>query len=464
MHGLSFATDGLLMGLGMFYQAFNNIVTQSPHKIAVVSNGQNISYAELDSAVRKFSGILLESQVKPGDAVLIVLPNSVEFIVATLATMAIKAIAVPLNTKFPPDEIKYYIDSSNTDIVIHNGISEAVSEVASACKKITIVFSELQCLPEAKSSADILNKAAVCDAAAIYMYSSGSTGKPKRITRSHTQLIAEAQALAATLKLTGDDKILCTVPLYHAHGFGNCLMASLLNGGTLVLTHGEFNSRETTRLLEHHGITIFPAVPFMFKMLGETFFKVKPLLPSLRLLISAGAALQPEVFQLFEKTFNKKIMQLYGSTETGAVAVNYKNTGGTDASVGMPLRGFEIDILDESGFPVTNGDIGEISIRASSMTTQYDGLPEMTAECFVNGYFLPGDLGCKDNDGNIYIKGRKKLLINVAGNKVDPLDVEAVISKHPKVLDVVVLGHADANYGRLDRKTPTARRDASAHG
>ena len=445
----------------MFYQAFNKIVKQSPHQTAVVSAGNKVSYLELDNAVQNFVSVLQQNNVRQGSAVLIILPNSLEFVVAVFAVMALRAIAVPVNTKFPADEIKYYFDSSHAGAVIHAGLSDAVSDVVASGNKIAINFADLTAAPGHNSTAGIVEHTISSSDAAIYMYSSGSTGKPKRVTRTHGQLIAEAVALTATLDLTADDNILCTVPLYHAHGFGNCLMASLLNGGTLVLTPGEFNSREVTRLLERCEITIYPAVPFMFKMLGETFYKVKPILPKLRLLVSAGAALQAEIYESFEKVFNKQIMQLYGSTETGAVAVNYLPERDTSASVGRPLHGFEVDILDESGTPVADGSIGEIAIRAPSMTHQYDGLPEITAECFVNNYFLPGDLGMKDVNGAIYIKGRKKLLINVAGNKVDPLDVEAVISKHPKVQDVVVLGQPDALYGEMVKAVVVSRGECS---
>jgi long-chain acyl-CoA synthetase len=283
--------------------------------------------------------------------------------------------------------------------------------------------------------------------AALYMYSSGSTGKPKRVTRTHVQLSDERKALAATIHLTESDRILCTVPLYHAHGFCNCLLAALLTGGTLVIVPGEFNPRETLRALSGESITIYPAVPFMFKMLTEVFIKNMPDLRQLRLVFSAGAAMPEQVGQRFEEIYGVPVRQLYGSTETGAISINLAGGAGTETSVGMPLVGYRIDILDESGTPARQGEVGLVAIRSPAMAHQYDGLPEMTAECFVGSYFLPGDMGCKDELGNLYIKGRKKLMINVAGNKVDPLDVEAVIGRHAKVSEVVVVGEADPIYG-----------------
>ena len=129
--------------------------------------------------------------------------------------------------------------------------------------------------------------------------------------------------------------------------------------------------------------------------------------------------------------------------------------------MGLPLDGIRIDILDEAGQPLPTGEVGEIAIASPAMTARYDALPELTAECFQRGYFLPGDLGLKDAAGRIYIKGRKKLLINVAGNKVDPLDVEALIKTHPKVQEVVVLGCPDPNYGEMVKAVVVAAADCT---
>jgi long-chain acyl-CoA synthetase len=289
----------------------------------------------------------------------------------------------------------------------------------------------------------------VANAPALFMFSSGSTGKPKRITRTQEQLLAEYAALASTIGLSEDDRILCSVPLYHAHGFGNCMLASVLSGATLILMEGEFNPREAARLLEAERITIYPAVPFMLKMIGDAFYPTKPDLSGVRLIFTAGAPLPGEVIRRMRDVFSVTPGQLYGSTETGAIAINFDVAPGTEDSVGKPLVGMDIDVLDESGLIVQTGQIGEIAVRSPAMTQCYDDLPEQTRESFQNGYFLPGDLGCKTEDGRIYIKGRKKLLINVAGNKVDPLDVEALINSHPAVSECVVLGCPDPNYGEM---------------
>lgn len=444
----------------MFYQAFQNCASQYPEKTAIVIKDIEISYRKLDSLICNFAETLVANGVRPGTAVLIALPNSPEFVVAAFATFAIGGIVVPINNKFPADEIAYYIESSGAKFIVYSSASAPAAVTESTCVRLPISLDELMSGSH-ETQRDLIDCQLSSSSPAIYMYSSGSTGKPKRVTRTHAQLLAEAKSMAATIELTSDDRILCTVPMYHAHGLGNCVMATLLNGGTLVIGQGEFNARDTMRLLEQQRITIYPAVPFMFKMLAEAFIKIQPEWPNLRLLFSAGAPLPSEVAEKFNDKFHHPIKQLYGSTETGAVAIDYLGSAATTGSVGKPLRSVLIEVLDEQQAPLGQGNTGEIAIKTAAMTRQYDGLPEASAECFIDDYFLPGDLGYLDPEGNVYITGRKKLMINVAGYKVDPLDVESVIRTYPKVSDVVVLAQADPNYGEMVKAVVVANGECS---
>jgi long-chain acyl-CoA synthetase len=428
----------------MIYSALKAAADRFPDKTAIIVGNTSVSYRELLERISVFTGVLQNAGIRQGDAVAILLPNGIDFAVTTFATFALNAVAVPINTRFQADEIKYYLDTSGSKLVVHTA-STADVLAATAPQLPRIDAGSVASAGEA----GFLQQNAAPGTPAVYMYSSGSTGKSKRVTRTQGNLAAEYEALAATIGLTEQDRILCTVPLYHAHGFGNCLFAALLSGGTLVILEGEFNPRETAKQIAAQGITIYPAVPFMYKMMAEAFFASKPDLGSVRLFFSAGAALPLDVVRRFREVFAATIRQLYGSTETGAVAINFDGPDGAEESVGRPLVGVTVDILSEEGEPLPTGQMGEVAIKSPAMTAQYDGLPETTAECFRGGYFLPGDLGVKDDTGRISIKGRKKLLINVAGNKVDPLDVESVIKTDARVKDVVVLGRPHSNYGEM---------------
>jgi len=199
-------------------------------------------------------------------------------------------------------------------------------------------------------------------------------------------------------------------------------------------------------VLAGHAVTAYPAVPFMFQLLAETQFESAPDLAALRWPISAGAALPQTVAEHFTKRFAKSIRQLYGTSETGAISVDVAPTVKA-GSVGQPLAGTRIEIRDEHGATLAAGAAGQIWVSAGSATKAYDGLPEMTTRCFVGDWFATGDLGYLDAEGTLYITGRKKLVINVAGFKVDPLEIEAVLSRHPAVAEVVVVGIPHGAFG-----------------
>lgn len=406
----------------------------------------DLTYNQLLSRVRAASRHLTQQGLCPGEAVAIYLPNGIDFAVSCFAVMACEAIAVPVNTRFQADEVKYYLESSASKFTIHHA---RFREMLAGLQLPALTLIDIDEWDDQGQGGTREAAAVPFDGPAIYMYSSGSTGKPKRVTRTQFNLLEEFKALASTIALTPADRILCTVPMYHAHGFNNCLFAALLGGGTLVVAENDFNPRDTVKLIKAHAISIYPAVPFMLKMIADGFYSAKPELSSLRLVFTAGAPLPREVALKFRELTGILPVQLYGSTETGAITINMNGGEDSAESVGKPLHGIEIEALDDDGVPVVRGEVGEIAVRSPAMTRQYDGLPDTTAECFRGGRFFPGDLGYLDEAGRVFIKGRKKLLINVAGNKVDPLDVEAVIANHPQVREVVVLGVPDPHYGEM---------------
>lgn len=443
----------------MIYEHFKLIARKYPDKPAVITGKQSVSYSELLDRIRIQSALLAETGLKEGGSVAVLLPNSIEFVTSIFAIMARNAIAVPVSTRFQADEIKYYLESSSSGMVIHeNQSEELLQSISCSIERINLSKQSLASIND-RRLVDASSDSG--DLSAIYMYSSGSTGKPKRITRTQGQLMAEYHALAATIELSDADTILCTVPLYHSHGFGNCMFAALLSGGTLVLMEGEFKPREAVKLIEGYSVSIYPAVPFMIKMIAEAFYPAKPELTSVRLFFTAGAPLSSEISERFRNVFGLTVKQLYGSTETGALSINYDGDAANEGSVGKPLDGICIDILDENGEKLPNGSMGEVAIRSPAMTRQYDDLPTMTAECFRDGYFLSGDLGYVDAEGRLFINGRKKLFINVAGNKVDPLDIETIIKTHPKVRDAVVVGIPHPNYGEMVKAVVVAESECS---
>ena len=424
------------------YLRFCRRVQESPNAPALIVDSQVCSYAELNERVKFCAAGMLSRGCAEGDAVASLLGSSMDFVVGALATFAIGGVLVPLNPRFQVDELRHYLGSSRPRAIVY---SAALQEIVNGLE--LPIPLRAHCFDEFSVAADTVAIDADPHKACLYMFSSGSTGASKRITRTQAQLLAEYDAFSAAVALSPRDRVLCTLPLYHAHGFANAMMAALLSGAALVLTGGEFNARATLSAIASFGISIYPSVPFMLKMLAETRLAVMPDFSALRLVISAGAALPSDVQTRFAERFGVAISQLYGSTETGAMTINLLFAGSKPQSVGRPLPGYEFEIRAEDGRVCGAGESGEIWFQSPAMTRCYDGLANLTAEAFVDGWFFAGDMGHRDADGDLFVTGRQKLIINVAGNKVDPLEVEQVLAKHPKVAEAVVLGVPHSGTG-----------------
>ncbi|HXG30231.1 MAG TPA: class I adenylate-forming enzyme family protein, partial [Thermodesulfobacteriota bacterium] len=354
------------------------------------------------------------------------------------------AIAVPINTAYKEEEVGFYISHSSAGLTLTEEGLRPLVERASACaSQVAVIRGDKT--DWRFSNGNIRGNPGIQiepDDEAIYLYSTGSTGKPKRVSRTHFNLTALADNHTQTVGWTEEDRILLAIPLSHTYAFGNFISA--IKVGASIYTMGEFNRNRVIDLIERESITVFPAVPFMLGVLAETFLPKSRDLSSLRLVISAGAPLPRETFYRFHERFGIYPRQLYGSTETGVISINLSDDIVRKSdSVGRPVKNVEVEIFREDGSRAQMGELGEIAVRSPSMTTGYYGLPDETERAFRDGYYFTGDLGRIDEEGYIYILGRKRLFINISGNKVDPQEVENLLLKHQKVKEAVVLGVKD---------------------
>jgi long-chain acyl-CoA synthetase len=377
-----------------------------------------------------------------GDPVALVLPNVPDFVLAFFAVARLGGIVVPLNPQFKEAELDFHFREAGVRMVVTDdrtlGTCRAI--VAGGDDEVQIV-SDLGSLIDGHSEA--AEDAGSPGAEAVFQYSSGSTGRPKRVPRTHLQLRVEADSVVTTAAMGPDDVVFCTIPLFHTYGMGCCLLAAVRAGATLVLAedaHPFILKRDQVLAeLERERTTVFPAVPFTFRLFAEAPGSAD--LSSVRLCISAANALPRSTFDAFERKFGIPIRQMYGCTEAGAVTLNLdEDPRATVTSAGHPLEGVEVAIIDEAGKELETGRNGEVVIRSAAMSDGYAGMDDLNQQVFGKLGFLSGDRGRIDEDGRLFITGRKKLLIDVKGDKVDPIEVEDVLAVHPKVAEVVVVG------------------------
>jgi long-chain acyl-CoA synthetase len=408
----------------------------------LVCGNERYTYAHLEDRVTRCAKGLRNLGATTENGVALVLKNSSEFVFSYLAASSLGIPAVLVDPGSRSAELQRIFSENKIALAVCDPENRSALELTrNQTGEYFFICSR------GKEFEDLMNHASapgprrVEDSeTAIVQYTSGTTGVPKCIARSHRNLFCEAENFIDTTGISADDRILCSIPLFHSHGFGNALLAALYAGATLVLTP-EFNRAAVVELLSQERITIFPAVPFMFDLLSRWASGKPRLKHSLRLVFSAGAPLLSTVATEFNNAFGIYPRQLYGASEVGSAAINLDpDLPATLNSVGLPMKNVSIQILQEDESPVAEGEVGEVAIQSAAMASGYLRQPELTQQRFRHGCFWPGDYGRTDSRGNLYIERRADWIVTSAGRKVDPHEVEAVIATFPKVREVVVIG------------------------
>ncbi|MCP4153819.1 MAG: long-chain fatty acid--CoA ligase, partial [bacterium] len=277
----------------------------------------------------------------------------------------------------------------------------------------------------------------------ILQFTSGTGGKSKIVPRTYRNIAAEITGIIKTLSITPSDITACPAPLFHSYGLLAGFLSAYYSGATFLLIE-KFIPKNAIKMVEQYKPTIFNGIPFMYNLLVNTFQEKEPDFSSLRYCLSAGAKLSDEAAGKFKQKFDVPIVQLYGTTETGVIAVNAdsKNSGNIH-SVGKALAGRSIKIVDENNRELPSGAEGEISTSGSATTAGYLNRPELNTRKFKDQWYYTGDIGHLDEEENLYITGRKSNFINVAGLKVDPFQVEQVLAAHNNIKECAVVGIMD---------------------
>jgi long-chain acyl-CoA synthetase len=411
-------------------------------RTALVFGSHRYTYAQLEEHVARCAAGLKRLGAVSENGVALVLKNSPEFIFSYLAALRLGIPAFLLDPGSKPSELRRVFADHPVGVAVCEPeqvlplkqASELTGQGVSVCPRgedfERTMGQTTEPFPSRVYDAEI----------AVVQYTSGSTGVPKCIARSHRNLFCEAEDFNQTARISPDDRILCTIPLFHAHAFVNAFLAALYAGATLVLLE-EFNRSAVVDLFAREHITVFPAVPIMFDLLSRAAISHSRPGNSLRLVFSSGAPLPGAVAREFGQRFGVYVRQLYGTTEVGAAAINLDPDPLSSLdSVGSAIKNVGIEILDEDGSAVPAGELGEVAIHSPAMADGYWGQPELTRQRFRNGYFWPGDRGRKDTRGYLHIEGRADWLVLRTGRKIDPHEIEAVITTLPKVQEAVVVG------------------------
>ncbi|MGP3779874.1 long-chain-fatty-acid--CoA ligase [Halanaerobium saccharolyticum] len=428
-------------------------------KTAAVLDDKKVTYQDLEKESNQLAHGLIDLGIKPADMVSIMLPNSIEFLTAYLGVIKSGATMVPLNISFKKAAVEYILNNSEAKIIIS---SKKFLPLIKDCdldylQKIILVDGEKTddylALSELADQQSTLPELKEIDQeyTAACLYTSGTTGQPKGAMLTHHNLIFDTQKTIEHLKVDDSDRYICVLPMFHAFAETVCMLMPLFLGAEIVIVD-RFLPEKVLKTIQEENVTFFAGVPTMYSALLNVKNKDEYDLSHLNLCISGGAAMPQQTMEDFEETFNVKILEGNGPTETSPVAyVNPVDGERKSGSVGLPIPETKVKIVDEKDNELERGEIGEIVVQGEHVMKGYFKMPEATEKTLRGGWLHTGDLGKMDQDGYVYIVDRKKDMINVGGMNVYPREIEEQLYKHPKIREAAVVATKDELRGEIPK-------------
>lgn len=439
-------------------------------KIAAVLDNEKMKFGELEKESNKLAHGLIDLDIKPSDMVSIMLPNSIEFLITYLGVIKSGATMVPLNISFKAPAIEYILNNSETRIIITS------KKFLPLIKQCELEFLENIILVDGEKSDDYILLSEFADQesdlpqlenidqeyTAACLYTSGTTGQPKGAMLTHHNLIFDTRKAIEHLKVDDSDRYICVLPMFHAFAETVCMLMPLFLGAEIVIID-RFLPEKVLKTIQEKNVTFFAGVPTMYSALLNVRNKDQYDLSHLNLCISGGAAMPQQTMEDFEETFNVKILEGNGPTETSPVAyVNPVDGERKSGSVGLPIPETKVKIVDENDDELPLGEIGEIVVQGEHVMKGYYKMPEQTKITLRGGWLHTGDLGKMDEDGYVYIVDRKKDMINVGGMNVYPREIEEQLYKHPKIKEAAVVATKDELRGEIPKAVIVLREGEKA--
>jgi len=410
-----------------------------------------LSYAELRDAAARLTSLLSSFGIVGGDRVALMLPNVPAFPIAFYGALGAGAVVVPMNPLLKSREVAYYLSDSGARVLFawHAVALEATKGAAETGARVVEVHEpDLATLLAGLAPAPATVLAAADHDDAVLLYTSGTTGRPKGAELTHGGLTRNARLTALTLLHAGPgDVIMGCLPLFHVFGLTCAMNTAIAAGSTLTLIP-RFDPARALEVIGRDRVTIFEGVPTMYAAMLHDPAAASADVSSLRVCISGGAALPVEIMRGFEQAFGCLVLEGYGLSETSPVACfNHPDRVRKPGSIGTPVEGVQMRVVDDDGAELPVDGIGEIVIRGHNVMKGYWGNPEATAEAITDGWFRTGDLARIDEDGYFHIVDRKKDLIIRGGFNVYPREIEEVLYEHPAVAEAAVIGIPHADLG-----------------
>jgi long-chain acyl-CoA synthetase len=438
----------------------DNVAARFPDKVALIFEQKTYTYEELCQSTGALAASFLQRGISPGDRVAFLLPNRLEIVLCYYACFKIGAIAVPLNIRFHAELLQYALNHSGTRLLISEPeLFEKIETIRSSLPGVEQYYLTSRSsefarvrpfdeLLEGTFDPDRLPLIEENNAAAIY-YTSGTTGLPKAVIHSHASLTRATQLQIDQIAISSDDRTLIMFPICYLIGFGSQILPFHRSGAVCILMP-HFEPRSALEAIQTYQPTKTYGFPKLYNDLVNCPEADQYNLRSLRFCFSAGEAIPVAVQERFNRMFGVEITEGCGMTELQIYSMNPPYGKKTIGSIGRPIAGMEISLIDDSGRPISKADeIGEMIVHGGSMATGYWQDPELTARTIREGWFHTGDLAYRNEEGIYWFVSRKSEIIQHQAGLISPIEVEGVLYQHPAVLEAGVVGMPDRSGHEL---------------
>ncbi len=445
-----------------FYEVLERNAREFRKKPAYFIDDKKVTWEEVKKKVDTFARTLELLGVKKEDKIPLYVANSLEFIIAYLATQKIGAIPVPINTFLKEDEVAFIVNDVEAELMVASSkLACNIPTIRSKTKVKKIIwegdykdldennisFSEILANYEAHESIELPK----LEDLAVIIYTSGTTGKPKGAMLTYKNIFSNILGVNEIVKITNKDRFIAYLPMFHSFTMTVNLLLPMYSASPVVIIRSimPFSNIIKQTLLKR--VTIFTGVPDVYSALSRAklpfYFHW---LNKVRFFISGAAPLPGEVLNRFKSKFKKApLLEGYGLSETSPVVAVNRPELQKPGSVGPTIPGVEVKIVNDDLVEVPVGEAGEIIVKGDNVMKGYYKREDATAETIINGWLLTGDIGKVDEDGYIYILDRKKDLIISRGVNIYPREIEEVCLKFPGVKECAVVGKKDENHGEI---------------
>jgi long-chain acyl-CoA synthetase len=440
---------------------------------AIISAGEITSYGALRQQVHAISAGLIAAGVKPGDRVALLLASNWYFVVAHLGALGAGAIVVPLNPQSPTAELQRQLDVVQaTAVVVGPSAANAFTDIDRVAAGISVVFT-----PEgvtvgggtnvSRPFEDLLVTPGLPawversdDDVAVLMFTSGTAGSPRAAMLTHGNLRSNIEQMQrSTGTVSSSDTLLCVLPLSHIYGLNATLHLGLLAGARTLLVQ-RFDPTSSLQSIADHHVTIVAGVPPMYEAWASLPEAAADSFVNVRVLASGASKLEPLVAAQFAARFNKWIGEGYGLTEASPTVTAASFPNPRQSTIGLPMQGVQIRVVDESGNDVVVGDPGELWVAGPNVFVGYWNDAEATARALdSDGWLHTGDIAVVSADGSLSLVDRAKDLIIVSGFNVFPAEVEEALLQHPGIQQAAVIGVSHPHTGESVKAFVVAKPD-----